>query len=100
VTFGPDGTAYFIHLGIYSTQVPLPETLNVDGIVVSRSEDGGLTWGDPATLVLDTSPTAFSDKGSITADPNDGDFVYAIWDVLSGPPSGNDNPDARPGEAG
>jgi BNR/Asp-box repeat len=94
VTFGPDGAAYFIHLGIYSTQVPLPETLNVDGIVVSRSEDGGLTWGDPATLVLDTSPTAFSDKGSITADPNDGDFVYAIWDVLSGPPSGNDNPDA------
>jgi len=61
---------------------------------VTRSEDGGLTWREPATLIRATSPTDFSDKGSITADPNDSDFVYAIWDVLTGPPSGNDNPDA------
>jgi hypothetical protein len=94
VTFAPDGTAYFMHLGIYSPLVPLPGTLYVDGMVVTRSVDGGRTWGEPTTLVLDTSPTVFHDKNAITADPNDSDFVYAVWDVLIGPPSGNENPNA------
>jgi hypothetical protein len=94
VTFSPDGTAYFMHLGILSPLVPLPDTLYVDGMVVVRSTDGGLTWGEPTTLVLDTSPTVFHDKNSITADPNDSHFVYAVWDALIGPPSGNENPNA------
>jgi hypothetical protein len=94
VTFASDGTAYFMHLGIYSPLVPLPDTLSVEGMVVTRSTDGGLTWGEPTTLVLDASPTVFHDKNSITADPNDSEFVYAVWDVLIGPPSGNENPNA------
>jgi hypothetical protein len=94
VTFSPDGTAYFMHLGIFSPLVTLPDTLYVDGMAVVRSTDGGLSWGEPTTLVLDTSPTVFHDKNSITADPNNGDFVYAVWDALIGPPSGNENPNA------
>jgi hypothetical protein len=74
--------------------VSLPGTLYVDGMAVTRSVDGGRTWGEPTTLVLDSSPTVFHDKNSITADPNDSDFVYAVWDVLIGPPSGNENPNA------
>lgn len=94
VTFAPDGTAYFMHLGVFSTLVPPPATFGFDGMLVSRSTDGGLTWEEPTTLVLDTSRTKFNDKNSITADPNDSNFVYAVWDVLTGPPSDNGNPTA------
>jgi hypothetical protein len=94
VTFSPDGTAFFMHLVLYSLLLPFPDLLYSEAMEVVRSEDGGLTWGTPTVLVGDASPTMFHDKGSITADPNDGQFVYAIWDELTGPPSGNDNPTA------
>jgi hypothetical protein len=94
VTFSPDGAAYFMHLAVYTTSAPLPDLIGYDGMLVSRSIDGGLTWGQPTTLVLDTSRTKFHDKNTITADPNDSDFVYAVWDVLTGPPSDNGNPTA------
>jgi hypothetical protein len=94
VTFAPDGTAYFMHLAVYTTIVPPPATIGFDGMLVSRSVDGGLTWEEPTTLVLDTSRTAFNDKNSITADPNDSNFVYAVWDLVTSPPSDNGNPTA------
>jgi hypothetical protein len=94
VTFSPDGTAYFMHLGIYSPLVPFPDTFAVDGMFVTRSHNGGLTWEEPTELVLDTSATAMHDKNTITADPNDSSFVYAVWDRLTSPPSDNDNPTA------
>ena len=94
VTFAPDGTAYFMHLATWSTSVLSEDTVRFDGMLVTRSTDGGLTWGEPTTLVLDTSRTRFHDKNSITADPNDSDLVYAVWDVLTGPPSDNGNPAA------
>jgi hypothetical protein len=94
VTFAPDGTAYFMHLATLSTSVLSEDTVRFDSMLVSRSTDGGLTWEEPTTLVLDTSHTAFNDKNSITADPNDANFVYAVWDVLTGPPSDNGNPTA------
>lgn len=94
VTFSPDGTAYFMHLAVWSTSVLSEDTVRFDGMLVTRSTDGGLTWEQPTTLVLDTSHTAFNDKNSITADPNDSNFVYAVWDRLTGPPSDNGNPTA------
>src|SRR6185312_11798852 len=30
----------------------------------------------------DTAPTVFNDKQSITADPDDANLVYAVWDRL------------------
>jgi hypothetical protein len=66
----PDGTAY---------QIALTATSNVgSGILVSRSADGGFTWGDPTTVVL--HPDVDDDKESITADPADSRYVYAVWD--------------------
>jgi hypothetical protein len=94
VTFAPDGTAYSMHLAVWTTTILSEETSRFDGMLVTRSTDGGLTWEEPTTLVLDTSWTAFNDKNSITADPNDSNFVYAVWDVLIGPPSNNGNPRA------
>ena len=40
------------------------------------------------------NPNRLNDKNSMTADPNDSNFVYAIWDRLVSPPSGNTNPNA------
>jgi len=82
VSFAPNGDAYQISLSVNLFQDP------ATAILVSKSVDGGDTWSEPVTLVRDTSgvaPFLFNDKESITADPTDPDFVYAIWDRLRFP---------------
>ena len=51
-------------------------------VLVSRSGDGGMTWGSPLTLIRD-GEQFFNDKESITADRTDPRFVYAVWDRLA-----------------
>jgi hypothetical protein len=89
VTIAPNGDAYVQTL----TFQDFP-TFSTSIIYVNKSTDGGLTWSAPVQLVRDDSLFQFNDKNSITADPNDSDFVYAVWDVLTGPPSDNGNPTA------
>ena len=70
----PDGTTYF---------QSLPFNNNRDlanAVLVSRLEDGA--WSDPVTLIRDTDPNVFNDKNSMTADYNDSDLAYAVWDRL------------------
>jgi Neuraminidase (sialidase) len=75
VTFGPDGDAYFMSLSINDS--------NVDhAMLVSRSIDGGKTWGPITTLLRENDPNVFNDKNSMTADHTDPDNVYAVWDRL------------------
>ncbi len=77
VTFAPDGTAYQIALAFNNRA-------NGDSaILVSRSTDGGRAWSDPVTLRRDGAQS-FNDKESITADPFDARYVYAVWDRLTG----------------
>lgn len=83
VAISPGGTAYQIALG-------LADSNNTSAVLVSRSADGGFTWGSPATLIRDTVNTNFNDKEAIAADPNDPSFVYAVWDRTSS------NPNIRP----
>jgi hypothetical protein len=78
VSFGPDGTAHQIALSVSG---PAPN-FNISAILVSSSRDGGQTWGPISTLQRDTSASLFNDKESITADPTDSRFVYAVWDRL------------------
>jgi hypothetical protein len=73
VTFAPNGHAYQISL---STSADLLTS----GILVSKSTDGGLTWSPPTTLIRETSAFNFNDKESITADPTNASYVYAVWD--------------------
>jgi hypothetical protein len=47
---------------------------------VSKSTDGGASWGAPTVLQSDSSNTHFNDKPSITADPTRPGYVYATWD--------------------
>jgi hypothetical protein len=70
VTFSRSGVAYLLSLG-------LPD-FGQGAVTVSRSVDGGRTWGDPTLLDLETD-NAMNDKPSITADPNDPDAAYAVW---------------------
>jgi hypothetical protein len=51
-------------------------------VLVSRSIDGGLTWG-PATHVADDNGALFfNDKETLTIDSTDPEYVYAVWDRI------------------
>jgi hypothetical protein len=87
ITFSPDGSAYFISLSLTFAG---DATQTGSAVLVSKSTDGGNTWSNPVTLVrnigdADVAPYFFNDKESITADPFDSKYVYAIWDRLRKP---------------
>ncbi len=71
VTISPNGVAYQSALGLTRT-AGSTET----AVLVSRSSDGGISWGD--VTVVDSSKS--DDKETITADPIDAHYVYAVWD--------------------
>ena len=79
LSFSPDGT---LHHASLSFDVG-DDTTNA--ILVNKSEDGGLTWSRPKTIIRDTEPAVGNDKETITADPNDSDYVYVIWDRFVSP---------------
>jgi hypothetical protein len=81
VSFGPGGTLHAISIS-FDNDTPR------NAVLASRSTDGGQTWSPPAVLRFD-NPRAlgnnFNDKESITADPTDARYVYAVWDRLISP---------------
>ena len=79
LSVSPDGTAYAIAIAFNGASL-MPGSESA--VLVSRSTDGGASWGPPTTLIREGS-TAFHDKESITADPIDSHFVYAVWDRIS-----------------
>jgi hypothetical protein len=84
LSFSPNGVLHQISL-VFNNDPPEPDPLALggrNGIATSRSFDGGLNWTDPILIIDDTDPLLFNDKESITADPTDSDFVYAVWDRL------------------
>ncbi len=87
VTFGPTGIAYQLSLSFNDVAPPFT-TFDFDhALLASRSTNGGLTWSDPVAVIRDTAPTVFNDKQTITADPTDANYVYAVWDRLVFPGS-------------
>lgn len=82
LTFDPDGDIYHIALVVGRSLIELIEGQADEGrsaMVVQKSTDGGLNWSDPIVLI-DQEFNGLNDKQSITADPHDPDFVYAVWD--------------------
>jgi len=79
VSFGPDGTAYQVSVSFIGQE---GQPGSSSAVLASRSQDGGRTWSDPATLIRD-GPAAFNDKEAITADPTDARYAYATWDRLA-----------------
>src|SRR5262249_4125810 len=80
LSFAPNGDLYHstVIVDLQGTAKGFAFTPN--SIVVTKSTDGGLTWGPPTTLIEDTDPTFFNDKDAITADPTDARFAYAVWE--------------------
>src|SRR5262249_33154400 len=58
-------------------------TFTRNAMLAMRSVDGGLTWQHPVELRADDNPNVLNDKNSMTADPHDSSFVYAVWDRLA-----------------
>lgn len=51
-------------------------------VSVSRSTDGGTSWGAPVLLVEDDGNRLFNDKETLTIDTTDPSRVYAVWDRI------------------
>jgi hypothetical protein len=85
VDFSPDGTAYLMSLSVNTN--PGGFGLYPNAMLVMRSIDGGATWSDPITLKRDEDSSVLNDKNTLTADPNNSSFAYAVWDRLVSPPA-------------
>jgi hypothetical protein len=79
VTISPNGVAYALALAFTGEQLA---TGSSSAMLVSSSRDGGSNWSLPIALIQDGA-NFYNDKGSITADPTDNNFIYAVWDRLS-----------------
>jgi hypothetical protein len=86
LSFGPNNTVYYGNI-VFSRGAPADGgTEAPNGIVLSISHDGGLTFGKPKIIELDGvdqhgTPTAshvFNDKIWLAADPNSNN-VYVTW---------------------
>ncbi|HWX80955.1 MAG TPA: sialidase family protein [Steroidobacteraceae bacterium] len=79
VAFGPHNTVYYANL-VFS------RLNNGSGVVVSKSTDGGRTWGEPSIVHTDGVDASgnpldtnyFNDKEWITVDQHSG-TVYVTW---------------------
>jgi hypothetical protein len=80
LSFGPDGTLH--HMSLVLDPDPPGGGFGDNAMVYNRSTDGGLTWDPAVVLQADDDPRLLNDKNSMTADPNDADVVYAVWDRL------------------
>ena len=89
VDFSPNGTAYLMTLSVDTNPGGFGTSPNA--MLVMRSTNGGASWSDPITLKRDENPDVLNDKNTLTADRNNSNFVYAVWDRLA-PPSENANP--------
>lgn len=93
ISFGPDGTAYAMHL--VTDAEPLankPGGFGNNGMMVQTSTDGGTTWSTPVLLALSDRGGDLHDKNSITADPTRPGYAYAVWDLLDLPEGAAINP--------
>lgn len=75
-----NGTSAF-QIGIAFTGAALA-TGSRSTVLVSKSVDGGNTWGAVVTLIDDDGNRFFNDKESLTIDAVDPRYVYAVWDRL------------------
>lgn len=82
LSFSPNGVLYATALA-FNTSTSSPFGNSRSAILVSRSTDGGRTWGAPTTLIDSQDPLIENVKETITADPTNPNFAYVVWDQLS-----------------
>lgn len=78
VAFGPGGRAYFLSLGFNETSAR-------NGVFLSISENGGVSWGDPVAVHVDNQ--TFNDKEAVVVDTRDDSpykgRIYVGWDWIT-----------------
>jgi hypothetical protein len=74
LSFAPNGDLHAVAL--------VANTLASRVLGAAKSTDGGLHWSAPVLISDSTQPVP--DHPSLTADPTDSRFVYAIWDTDAG----------------
>jgi hypothetical protein len=79
LSFSPNGTLHAMSL-VTDADPLTTGGFGDNGMTYNRSTDGGRMWEPFQLLIEDTNPRFLNDKNSITADPNDSRFVYAVWD--------------------
>ena len=79
LAISPTGYAYALSLSFNGTTLAAG---SASAMLVARSADYGVTWLTPHALIQDGAQV-FNDKGSITADPINASYVYAVWDRLT-----------------
>jgi hypothetical protein len=89
VSIGLDGTAWQI---AFAFDAKGPD----QAMLVSRSQDRGRTWEKPKALIVDSDPDVGDDKETVTADPHDASFAYAVWDRLTGLSAANNGQGTGP----
>ena len=87
VSFGPTGTLHQISLSFNDIAPPFVPSDFDHALLASKSTNGGMTWSKPKVVIRDLDANVFNDKQSITADPTNANFVYAVWDRLVFPSS-------------
>ena len=75
LSFAPNGDLYQISLSVTFSNP-------VTAVLVSKSTNGGDSWSEPIPLIRNPDRRFFIDKESITADPTDFHYVYAVWDQV------------------
>ena len=94
ITFSPNGHAYAMQLVFDNFPIAdHPGDAAANAMVVQKSTNKGVSWSDPVVLIRDTNARLFNDKNSMTADPNNSNFVYAVWDRLNSSLGGLINPE-------
>jgi BNR repeat-like domain len=84
LTASPNGYTYALSLSFTGTTLAPGSS---SAMLVARSADFGVTWQLPHALIQ-SGAQVFNDKGSITADPINSSYVYAVWDQLTSQSSG------------
>jgi hypothetical protein len=79
LSFSPDATLHAMSL---VTDPDVGAAFGANGMTYNRSTDGGVSWEPAVRLITDPVGRRLNDKNSITADPNDSEYVYAVWDRL------------------
>ena len=89
VTFAGSGVVLASALAFSANNINggLATAGGLSAVLVSRSADGGSTWGTPVRVIYDTNPSCtpacyFNDRDSITADPASG-RAFLVWDRLT-----------------
>jgi len=87
VSFSPNGRVHQLALSFNDVAEPFEDRDFDHALLYSRSTNGGRNWSAPIEVIRDLDANVFNDKQSITADPHDANFVYAVWDRLVFPTS-------------